>query len=110
MGSPGRLALEARIKYMGSEPRRVATQEEIRQAGGHRREDPEAERDLQRQREIFRERREELLARHPGMAIAVCGGDVFADRDSGKAVARADEAYPDRLIYLYMPDTFCLTS
>jgi len=110
LGSPGRLALEVWVKCMGSEPRRMAAQEETRQADGRRREDPEAERYLQRQREIFRERREELLARHPGMAIAVCGGDVFADRDSGKAVARADEAHPDRLIYLYMPDTFCLAS
>ena len=92
---------------MGLEPHRVATQEAPLQASCRRQDYPEAERDLQRQREIFRKGRKELLARHPGMAIAMCFGDVFADRDSGRAVARVDEAHLDRLVRLYMPDAFC---
>jgi len=54
------------------------------------------------QEAIFREREAELLARHPGKFIAVCGGEVFVGETGEEAVSRAETAHPGRPFFLRM--------
>ena len=65
------------------------------------------EEDLARQEEIFEARREELLAAHPDMLIAVCAGEVFVGSTDVEAIARAEAAHPDRPIFLSGSEVFC---
>lgn len=58
--------------------------------------------DLARQMETLEEREGELVARHPGKFIAVCGGDVFVGDTDGEAVSRARAAHPGRPFFLRM--------
>lgn len=64
------------------------------------------EEDRDRQEEIFREREAELLARHPGKFIAVCGGDVFVGKEASEAISGARAAHPGRLHFMRMHDPF----
>jgi len=62
------------------------------------------EEDLARQKSIFLDRADELLARHPDMFIAVCGGDVFVGKDDDEAIAKAHASHPGRPFFLRMYD------
>ena len=44
--------------------------------------------DLARQENIFENRKDELLARHPGKFIAVCGDEVFVGAQETSAYRR----------------------
>ncbi|MDD9825223.1 MAG: hypothetical protein OXU86_00345 [Thaumarchaeota archaeon] len=58
--------------------------------------------DLARQENIFESRKDELLARHPGKFIAVCGDEVFVGDTDDEAVSRAEAAHPGRPFFLRM--------
>ena len=58
--------------------------------------------DLARQENIFENRKDELLARHPGKFIAVCGDEVFVGDTDDEAVSRAEAAHPGRPFFLRM--------
>jgi len=62
------------------------------------------EEDRDRQEATFREREAELLARHPGKSIVVCGGEVFVGDAGEEAVSRAETAHPGRPFFLHMRD------
>ncbi|MDD9814296.1 MAG: hypothetical protein OXU37_08570 [Thaumarchaeota archaeon] len=72
--------------------------------------DAAAEEDLQRQKAIFEEREEELLEKYPGKNIGICGGEVFVGDSLDEVTDRAEEVYPDRLIYFYGPPVLCMVS
>lgn len=63
-------------------------------------------RDLARQKRIFGHRRDELLAKHPRMSIAVCGDEAFAGSDDDDALSKAEAAHPDRAVYLCSHNPF----
>ena len=65
------------------------------------------EEELSMQEEIFEARREELLAAHPDMLIAVCAGEVFVGSTDVEAIAGAEAAHPDRPIFLSGSEVFC---
>lgn len=73
-------------------------------AGGQDTADAAFEEDAARQKRIFMDRADELLARYPEMFIAVCGGDVFVGRDDGEAISRAHAAHPGRPFFLRIHD------
>ena len=56
---------------------------------------------LSAQKGIFARRKDELLAKYPGMDIAVCDGDVFPASGPNEAVEMATAAHPDEPIYLH---------
>jgi len=60
------------------------------------------EEDRDRQAAIFREREDELLARHPDKFIVVCGGEVFVGDTEDGVVSRAEAAHPGRPFFLRM--------
>jgi len=62
------------------------------------------EEDLSRQKRIFMDRADELLARHPYEFIAVCGGDVFVGKDDDEAISKAQAAHPGRPFFLRIYD------
>jgi len=72
--------------------------------------DAAAEEDLRRQRAIFEEREGELLQKYPGKSIGICGGEVFVGDSMDEVTDRAEEVYPDRLIYFYGPPVICMVS
>ena len=65
---------------------------------------------LSAQEEIFESRKEELLAKYPGMDIAVCGGDVFAANGPTEAAKKAMAAHPDEPVYIYGNTVLCTSS
>jgi len=73
--------------------------QEVRPEGAAGRHGGDAE--AARQRGIFEARREELLAAHPDMYIAVCAGEVFAGPSVMWAVHMATRAHPGRPMFLY---------
>ena len=62
------------------------------------------EEDLARQKKIFMDSADELLARHPHEFIAVCGGYVFVGKDDESAISKAQAAHPGRPFFLRMYD------
>lgn len=72
--------------------------------------DAAAEEDLRRQEAIFEEREAELLEKYPGKDIGICGGEVFVGDSMDEVADKAEEAYPDRLIYFYGPPALCMVS
>lgn len=72
--------------------------------------DAAAEEDPRRQKAIFEEREAELLEKYPGKDIGVCGGEVFVGDSMDEVADKAEEVYPDRLIYFYGPSALCMVS
>lgn len=88
----------------------MTAQEEAAPAHRPRGVDAAAEEDLLRQKAIFEEREEELLEMYPGKNIGICGGEVFVGDSMDEVTDRAEEVYPDRLIYFYGPPVICMVS
>ncbi len=57
---------------------------------------------MDRQEEIYRNRRDELTTRHPDEFIVVCGDGVFVGRSFDEAASRAHAAHPGKPLFSSM--------